>query len=105
MLTTITARHCELTDALEERTREIMARASGMAPRPLSFAVVFDIDGLDHTVEFRLHISRGDIFVARGEGPDHRTALDRADERLRRQIDSATGRGRRTRHQTEAPAT
>lgn len=105
MLTTITARHCELTDALEERTREIMTRASELAPRPLSFAVVFDIDGSDHTVEFRLHISRGDIFVARGEGPDHRTALDRAEERLRRQIESATGRGRRTRHQTEAPAT
>lgn len=105
MLTTITARHCELTAALEDRARELMTRTAELAPRPLSFTVVFDIDGSQHTVEFRLHISRGDIFVARGEGPDHRTALDRADERLRRQIDSATGRGRRTRHQSEAPAT
>ena len=42
--------------------------------------VVFDRDGLQATAELRLHAARGELLVARGEGDDHRTALDRAEE-------------------------
>jgi ribosome-associated translation inhibitor RaiA len=35
--------------------------------------------------------------VARAEGSDHRTALDRAEERLRRQLERVANRPRRTR--------
>jgi ribosome-associated translation inhibitor RaiA len=59
--------------------------------------VVFDTDGIELTVEIRLHVARGEVLVARGDGPDHRTALDRAEEKLRRQIERASERPRRSR--------
>ena len=40
----------------------------------------------DNLVEIRLHVRGGQILVGHGEGPDHRTALDRAEERVRRQL-------------------
>ena len=49
------------------------------------------------SAELRLHASRGELLVARGEGDDHRTALDRAEERLRRQLDKVAPRSRRSR--------
>ncbi len=49
--------------------------------------VVFDVAPNLWQVEIRLHISRGDIFVGTGEEKDHRTALDRAEEKVRRQLD------------------
>jgi ribosome-associated translation inhibitor RaiA len=98
MQTTITVRHCEISDALRERAMSIVDRLGVLAPRPLESFVTFDVDGLEQTAEIRLHDSRGELFVARGEGTDHRTALDRAEERLRRQLTSAAGRRRRDRH-------
>ena len=49
------------------------------------------------TVEIRLHLAQGEVLVARGDAPDHRTALDRAEEKLRRQIERASERLRRAR--------
>jgi ribosome-associated translation inhibitor RaiA len=60
-------------------------------------AVVFDTDGISLIAEIRLHLASGEVLVASGDGPDHRTALDRAEERLRRQIERASERPRRTR--------
>ena len=96
MQTTITARHCEISDGLRQRTQEVVDRLGGMAPRAMESAVVFDVDGTEQTVELRLHMRRGEILVARGEGSDHRTALDRAEERLRRQLERASTRPRRS---------
>jgi ribosome-associated translation inhibitor RaiA len=59
--------------------------------------VVFDSDGLQQTVELRLHVPRGEVLVARGDGPDHRTALDRAEERLKRQLERVADRPHRAR--------
>ena len=87
MQTTITARHCEISEALRERALAVMERLGELAHRPVESTVVFDRDGLQATAELRLHASRGELLVARGEGDDHRTALDRAEERLRRQLD------------------
>ena len=89
MQTTITARHCEISDALRERVATIADRLETFARRPMELAVVFDADGTAQTVELRLHVARGELFVASGAGPDHRTALDRAEQRLRRQLDKA----------------
>ncbi len=105
MQITITARHCEVTDILSARAREVMKQIARIALRPVSATVVFDVDGPQHTVELRLHISRGDVVVAHGEGSDHRTAIDRAEERLRRQVEAVRGRVLKTRHHSEAPAT
>jgi len=42
-------------------------------------------------------VARGELLVAHGEGDDHRTALDRAEEKLRRQLDTGRTRSRRSR--------
>jgi ribosomal subunit interface protein len=94
MQTTITARHCEVSDALRERAITVMERLENLASHPMEMTVVFDADGLQQTVELRLHVARGEILVAKGEGADHRTALDRAEEKLRRQVERVSDRRR-----------
>ena len=97
MRPTVTARHCEISDALRGRAVNVVERLGGLATRPMESTVVFDTDGLELTVEIRLHLAHGEVLVARGDGPDHRTALDRAEEKLRRQIERASERPRRAR--------
>ena len=97
MRPTITARHCEISDALRERAVSVVERLGSAASRPMESTVVFDTDGTAPTVEIRLHVAGGDILVARGEGVDHRTALDRAEEKLKRQVERASARPRRAR--------
>jgi ribosomal subunit interface protein len=104
MQTTITARHCEISDGLRERTQTIVDRLGGMAPRAMESTVVFDAEGTQQTVEVRLHVAGGETLVARGEGTDHRTALDRAEERLRRQLERASTRPRRSRPSEPKPS-
>ena len=97
MAPTITARHCEISDGLRERATNVVERLGNLASSPMESTVVFDTDGINQTVEIRLHVARGEVLVARGEGVDHRTALDRAEEKLRRQVERASGRPRRPR--------
>lgn len=87
MQTTITARHCQITDALRERAQEVCDRLAHHASRPVDGSVIFDVERQEQTVEIKLHVARGDVFVAAGTGADHRTALDRAEERVRRQLE------------------
>jgi ribosome-associated translation inhibitor RaiA len=75
----------------------VVQRLGNLASRSMESAVVFDSDGLQQTVEIRLHVPRGEVLVARGEGSDHRTALDRAEERLKRQLERVADRPRRAR--------
>ena len=96
MQTTITVRHGEIRDALRERAISIVERLGKVTPRPMEMVVVFDRDASMPTAELRLHIAGGEILVARGDGPDHRSALDRAEEKLRRQVERASRRVRRT---------
>jgi ribosomal subunit interface protein len=96
MQTTITARHCDIPDALRERALAIVERLGNFAPRPIEAAVVFDAAGLSRTAELRLHVARGEVLIARGEGDDHRSALDRAEEKLRRQLEKVA-KARRSR--------
>jgi ribosomal subunit interface protein len=86
MQTTITARHCEISEALREHARSVVERLGAFAHRPIESAIVFDREGTQATAELRLHASRGEVLVARGEADDHRSALDRAEEKLRRQL-------------------
>jgi ribosomal subunit interface protein len=97
MQTTITARHCEVSDPLRERAITVVERLGNLASRPMEMTVVFDADGLKQTVELRLHVARGEILVAKGEGADHRSALDRAEDKLRKQVERASRRPRRAR--------
>ena len=97
MQTTITARHCEISDALRERALTVLERLGDIASRPMEATVVFDAEGTQHTAELRLHVARGEVLVAKGEADDHRTALDRAEDKLRRQLEKASAYPRRSR--------
>jgi len=59
MQTTVTARHCEIPEALRERAITVVERLGNQAPRPIESTVVFDIDGTQQTAEIRLHVARG----------------------------------------------
>jgi ribosomal subunit interface protein len=97
MQTTITVRHCEIPDGLRERAITVVERLGKVTPRPMEMTVLFDTDGQAQTAELRLHLARGEMLVAGGEGADHRTALDRAEEKLRRQVERVSERPRKAR--------
>lgn len=100
---TITARHCEVSDALRERAVTVVQRLGSQAPRAMEMTVVFDTEGNQQIVELRLHVAGGEILVATGDASDHRTALDRAEEKLRRQLERASNRPHRARTQAHHP--
>jgi ribosome-associated translation inhibitor RaiA len=103
METTITARRVEIAPELRVYAASAVERVGFMASRPVDAAVVFGMDGVDCTAELRMHLSHGELLVASGVGPDHRTALDRAEERLRRQVGRESGKFRAGRHTDSAP--
>ena len=90
MKNTISVRHCEVSDEVRARAEAVMERIARHSTRAIEGTVVFDRNSLLATVELRLHVRRGLILVGLGEGPDHRTALDRAEAKLRRQLDRTT---------------
>jgi len=101
MLTTISARHCEVTDNLRERAQAVSERLEKLSPHALEATVVFETEDHPQTykVEIRLRARRRKILIGIGEGTDHRTALDRAEEKLRPQLEKASRprlRARRT---------
>ena len=100
MQTTITARHFEISDSLHERATAVLAKLETSAPRPIDAHVVVDIEGTTSTAEIRLHLSQGEVMVASGDGTDHRTALDRSEEKLRSQLRRVTQRQHRVRKST-----
>jgi ribosomal subunit interface protein len=97
MQTTITARHCEISEALRERALTVVERLGSIATRPIEATVVFDTEGQQQVAELRLHVSRGEVLVAKAEADDHRTALDRAEDKLRKQLEKASAFPRRSR--------
>ena|SRR2546425_10876937 len=89
MRITVTARHCEVSDELRLRARTLLERLSKVATRPHDGQVIFSADHGVPTAEVRLHTARGVVHVGTAEGADHRSALDRAAARVRRQLDKA----------------
>jgi len=86
MRITITARHCEIPDELRTRARALVERLGRVATRPHHGTP---------TVEVRVHAGRGVVHVATAEGGDHRSALDLAVARVRRQLGKAAPKRRR----------
>lgn len=95
---TITARHCEISDELRTRASAVLTRLGGLVSRPAEGTVIFDQTSTLANAEIRLAAGT-DIYVASGEGKDHRSALDRAEDKIRRQFEksAASKRGRGTR--------
>jgi len=95
METMITARHGELAEALRLRAERVVARLARLANRPTAAHVTFDVEHRRATAEVRLLAARGAVHVAAAEAADHRTALDRAAAKLRRQLDKQDTKPRR----------
>lgn len=92
MRITVTARHCEISSELRQRARALVERLAKLASRAHDAQVLFGDDHGVATVELRLHTVRGRVLIGRAEGDDHRSALDRAAARVRRQLDKPVRR-------------
>jgi len=99
----ITVRHCDIAPDLRDRVLSILQRIGRLAGRPTDATAVFSAAGGLAGVELRLDAAGGPLLVARANAGDHRTALDRAEERLRRQVARVSGRLRGARHSSELP--
>lgn len=96
MQMTITARHCDISEDLRQRAAVVLTRLADHVPRAVDGAVIFD-NSPTAQAEIRLHSGRGEVFVATGEDRDHRSALDRAEEKVKRQLEKTTSQSRRVR--------
>jgi ribosomal subunit interface protein len=87
MRTTVTARHCEIPDELRDRAEALIEKMAKAAHRPQRAEIVFDADHGQKVVEIQLYLPRGQVKVATGEADDFRSALDRALDKVRNQLD------------------
>ncbi|MFQ5551711.1 MAG: HPF/RaiA family ribosome-associated protein [Gemmatimonadales bacterium] len=90
MQTTITVRHTNVPEDIKQRAEELVAKLANVAHRPQGAAVIFDSDHNKSIVEVKLVLARGQIHVAKAETDDFRSALDRAVEKMRHQLDKKT---------------
>jgi len=95
METMITARHGEIAELLRARAERVVERLVRLAVRPTAAHVTFGQDHQRATAEVMLTAARGHVHVASAEAADHRTALDRAAAKLRRQLDKQEANPRR----------
>lgn len=92
MRTAITARHCEVPADLRQRAAALMERLAKLAHRPQRAEIIFDEDHQRRVVELLLRLPRGQTRVATAEAGDFHTALDRAADKLKRQLDKDAAR-------------
>ena len=86
MRITITARHTEVDDDLRAHTRELVEKVVKLVRRPHHAQVIFTEDHGEAGVEIEIHAPRARVHVAKSHGPDHRSALDAAIVRVKRQL-------------------
>ncbi|HZE93270.1 MAG TPA: HPF/RaiA family ribosome-associated protein [Gemmatimonadales bacterium] len=93
----ITARHTDIDDDLRAHTRELVEKVTKLVRRPHHAQVIFTEDHGEAGVEIEVHVPRGRIHVAKALGDDHRSALDAAIARMKRQLldEKETPRARR----------
>lgn len=102
MRITVTARHCEIPDELRHRAESMVAKAVKAAHRPQRGEIVFDADHGRKVVEIHVFLPRGQVKVASAEADDFRTALDRAVDKVRNQLDKEPRRSDRRPAETDA---
>jgi ribosome-associated translation inhibitor RaiA len=95
MRITVTARHCDIPEELRLRARALLERLGKVATRPHDGQVIFSEDHGAPVAEVRLHTARGMVHVGTADGADHRSALDRAAGKVRRQLGKAAPGRRR----------
>jgi len=98
MRITITARHTAVDDDLRAHTRERLEKVVKLVRRPHHAHVIFTEDHGEAGGEIEIHAPRGRIHVAKSQAGDHRSALDSAIARVKRQLldGKQTPRARRT---------
>ncbi len=101
MPVTVTARHCELPDLLRQHAHEVAERLATRAGRPLDVSLLFDVEGGVPTAEIKAQALGEELLLAAGRGDDHRSALDQAEGRMRRQLEKPGTRRLRQRKSTE----
>ena len=89
MKMTVTARHCDIPDDLRDRATELVEKAAKLAARPHRAEIIFDEDHQQKIVELQLYLAGGQVRVCTAEASDFRTALDRALDKLRNQLDKS----------------
>lgn len=80
----VAARHCDIPDSVRKRTEEQLTRLAKYDPRVSAAEVVYEEEKRVRKVEVILSVDRGEPVVARGEGEEFRTALDKVVDRLGR---------------------
>jgi ribosomal subunit interface protein len=104
MRITITARHTEIDDDLRAHASELVEKVAKLARRPHHAQVIFTADHGEAGVEIEVHVPRGRIHVAKSQAADHRSALDLAIARIKRQIlDEKETRPRRNTRSSGVP--
>src|SRR5580765_7112438 len=98
MRITITARHTEIDDDLRAHTKELVEKVAKIAHRPQHAQVVLTEEHGEAGVEIEVHVPRGRVHIAKAQAADHRTALDAAIARMKRQLldEKETARPRRS---------
>ena len=80
----VAARHCDIPDSVRKRTEEQLTRLAKYEPRVSSAEVVYEEEKRIRKVEVILSVDRGEPVVAKAEGEEFRTALDKVVDRLGR---------------------
>jgi ribosomal subunit interface protein len=86
MRITITARHVEIDADLRARAQELVQKVAKLAKRAHHAQVTLAEDAGEAGVEIELHVPRGRVHVGKALAPDHRSALDLAIARVKRQL-------------------
>ena len=94
----IAARHMSLEPTIRDRVEEVVRRLDRIGERIITAHAILDVVGGMPWVELRLHLAPGQLLVATASADDHRTALDLADARMRRQLRRSHTRPRAHRH-------
>lgn len=95
---TINTRHCTVPESIRNQTQIRLQRVARFNPVVQSGTVNFGAEGSDRQVDIRLHMKGTAPLLGHGTGPTFRTALDRAVDRVERQLKSRNQR-HRTRRQ------
>lgn len=86
MRITITERHCQISSRVHDRTESLVGGLSKYEERASAAEVIYSDEKHTKKVEIIVHIDGAPHVVARGEGDDFRSALDRSVNRAKRML-------------------
>ena len=98
MRTTISARHTAVDDALRARTERVLERLGHFSSRAVGATAVFDTVAGRPAAELRLHCAGKPTLISTAAADGHRSALDKAEARMKRQLARVADRPRASRH-------